>query len=87
MRIVLGAVAPTPIRAKRAEAALEGQVLSEALAEKVGQIAAEEAKPISDVRSSADYRRAMVGTMTKRALLNAAAGPAKSWYDRRDRRY
>jgi carbon-monoxide dehydrogenase medium subunit len=87
VRIVLGAVAPTPIRAKRAEAALEGQVLSEALAEKVGQIAAEEAKPISDVRSSADYRRAMVGTMTKRALLNAAVGPAKSWYDRRDRRY
>jgi carbon-monoxide dehydrogenase medium subunit len=87
VRIVLGAVAPTPIRANRAEAALEGQILSEALAEKVGQIAADEAKPISDVRSSADYRRAMVGTMTKRALLNAATGPAKSWYDRRDRRY
>ena len=87
VRIVLGAVAPTPIRAKRAEAALEGQILTEALAEKVGQISAEEAKPISDVRSSADYRRAMVGTMTKRALLNAAVGPAKSWYDRRDRRY
>jgi carbon-monoxide dehydrogenase medium subunit len=87
VRIVLGAVAPTPVRAKRAEAALEGQILSEASAEKVGQIAAEEAKPISDVRSSADYRRAMVGTMTKRALLNAAVGPAKSWYDRRDRRY
>jgi len=87
VRVVLGAVAPTPIRAKRAEAALEGQVLSEALAEKAGQIAAEEAKPISDVRSSADYRRAMVGTMTKRALLNAAVGPAKSWVERRDRRY
>ncbi len=87
VRIVLGAVAPTPMRAKRAEAALEGQVLSETLAEKVGQIAAEESKPISDVRSSADYRRAMVGAMTKRALLNAAVGPAKSWYHRRDRRY
>jgi carbon-monoxide dehydrogenase medium subunit len=87
VRIVLGAVAPTPIRAKRAEAALEGQIISEALAEKVGQIAAEEAKPISDVRSSADYRRAMVGTMTKRALLNAAVGPANSWVERRDQRY
>jgi aerobic carbon-monoxide dehydrogenase medium subunit len=87
VRIVLGAVAPTPLRAKRAEAALEGQVLTEALAEKVGQIAAEEAKPISDVRSSADYRRAMVGAMTKRALLNAAAGPAQSWLERRQRRY
>jgi len=87
VRIVLGAVAPTPIRAKRAETALEGQILTEALAEKVGQIAAEEAKPISDVRSSAEYRRAMVGAMAKRALLNAAVGPAMSWYDRRERRY
>jgi carbon-monoxide dehydrogenase medium subunit len=87
VRIVLGAVAPTPIRAKRAEAALEGQLLTETLAEKAGEIAAEEAKPISDVRSSAEYRRAMVGAMTKRALLNAAVGPAKSWVERRDRRY
>jgi len=87
VRIALGAVAPTPIRAKRAESTLEGQSLSEALAEKAGDIAAEEAKPISDVRSSADYRRAMVAAMTKRALLNAAVGPAKSWVERRDRRY
>jgi CO/xanthine dehydrogenase FAD-binding subunit len=87
VRIVLGAVAPTPIRAKRAETALEGQNLTETLAEKVGQIAAEESKPISDVRSSADYRRAMVGAMTTRAILNAAVGPAKSWVERRDRRY
>jgi carbon-monoxide dehydrogenase medium subunit len=87
VRIVLGAVAPTPIRAKNSEALLEGQVLSEALAAQVGEEAARESKPISDVRSSAEYRRAMVGVMTKRALLNAAAGPAKSWLDRRDRRY
>lgn len=87
VRIVLGAVAPTPIRAKNSEALLEGQVLSENLATKVGDEAARESKPISDVRSSADYRRAMVGVMTKRALLNAAVGPAKSWVDRRDRRY
>jgi carbon-monoxide dehydrogenase medium subunit len=87
VRIVLGAVAPTPIRAKNSESLLEGQVLSEELATKVGDEAAREAKPISDVRSSADYRRAMVGVMTKRAVLNAAVGPAKSWLDRRDRRY
>ncbi|HEY6996731.1 MAG TPA: hypothetical protein VH851_02320, partial [Candidatus Binatia bacterium] len=70
-----------------AEATVEGQALSESLAEKAGNIAAEEAKPISDVRSTADYRRAMVAAMTKRALLNAAVGPAKSWVERRDRRY
>jgi carbon-monoxide dehydrogenase medium subunit len=87
VRIVLGAVAPTPIRAKNAEGLLEGKVLTEELAEQVGAEAANESKPITDVRSTAEYRRAMVGVMTKRALMNAAVGPAKSWLDRRDRRY
>ncbi|HTF93530.1 MAG TPA: xanthine dehydrogenase family protein subunit M, partial [Verrucomicrobiae bacterium] len=67
VRIVLGAVAPTPIRARKSEALLEGKILTEELAAKVGDEAARESKPISDVRSSADYRRAMVGVMTKRA--------------------
>ncbi|HEY6363204.1 MAG TPA: xanthine dehydrogenase family protein subunit M, partial [Candidatus Binatia bacterium] len=53
VRIVLGAVAPTPIRARNAEAILEGQTLTEALAAKAGDEAAKESKPISDVRSSA----------------------------------
>ena len=89
VRIVLGAVAPTPIRARNAEALLEGQLLTEELAAKVSAEAAQESKPISDVRSSADYRRAMVGAMTKRALLNAAVPRTEkvSWCDRRDRRY
>jgi len=89
VRIVLGAVAPTPIRARKAEAILEGQSLTEELAGRVGEEAARESKPISDVRSSADYRRAMVATMTKRALLNAAVprNGKVSWYERRERRY
>jgi CO/xanthine dehydrogenase FAD-binding subunit len=89
VRIVLGAVAPTPIRARAAEAMLEGQILSEELAAQAGDEAAKESKPISDVRSSADYRRAMVAAMTKRAILNAANRRTDkiSWYDRRDRRY
>jgi aerobic carbon-monoxide dehydrogenase medium subunit len=89
VRIVLGAVAPTPIRAKNSEALLEGKVLTEELAAKVGDEAARESKPISDVRSSADYRRAMVGVMTKRAILNAAVARTGqvAWCDRRDRRY
>jgi carbon-monoxide dehydrogenase medium subunit len=87
VRIVLGAVAPTPIRARNSEALLEGKILTEELAAQVGDEAARESKPISDVRSSADYRRAMVGVMTKRAILNAAVGPAKSWVERRERRY
>lgn len=87
VRIVLGAVAPTPIRARKAETVLEGQILTEETATKAGEESAKESKPISDVRSSADYRRAMVGAMTKRAILNAAASPAKSWVERRERRY
>jgi CO/xanthine dehydrogenase FAD-binding subunit len=89
VRIVLGAVAPTPIRARQAEAILEGQALTEALAATAGEQAAKESKPISDVRSSADYRRAMVSTMTQRAILNAAVPRMGkiSWCDRRDRRY
>jgi aerobic carbon-monoxide dehydrogenase medium subunit len=89
VRIVLGAVAPQPIRARNAEALLEGQLLTEEVAAKVGAEAAKESKPISDVRSSAEYRRAMVEAMTKRALLNAAVPRTDkvSWCDRRDRRY
>jgi carbon-monoxide dehydrogenase medium subunit len=87
VRVVLGAVAPTPIRARATEAMLEGKALTEELAQSAGDQAATESKPISDVRSSADYRRAMVGAMTKRAILNAAAGPARSWTERRERRY
>lgn len=86
--IALGAVSPTPMRASGAEALLQGQVLTEELAEQAGRRAAEECSPISDVRSSAEYRRAMVRVNTRRALLNAAAGgPPASWTRRRDRRY
>jgi aerobic carbon-monoxide dehydrogenase medium subunit len=89
VRIVLGAVAPTPIRARNAERMLEGQILTEERAARIGEEAAKESKPISDVRSSADYRRAMVGIMTKRAILNAAAPCTAKvpWCDRRERRY
>ena len=75
------------MRARRAEALLEKQILTEELAEKAGAEASSECKPISDVRSSADYRREMVRVNTKRALLNAAAGRAESRMERRDRRY
>jgi CO/xanthine dehydrogenase FAD-binding subunit len=72
-RIALGAVAPTVIRAPKAEAYLDGRKISaEAMAE-AGRIAATEAKPISDFRASADYRRDLVAVLVKRALANALA--------------
>lgn len=70
-RITLGAVAPTPIRAERAEAALVGQVMSPELIDRVAQVAAGEARPISDVRGSADFRRHLVAVLTRRTLTEA----------------
>lgn len=70
-RIALGAVAPTVIRAPKAEAYLEGRKVSaEAMAE-AGRIAATEAKPISDFRASADYRRDLIAVLVKRCLVRA----------------
>ncbi len=72
-RIALGAVAPTVIRAPLAEAYLEGRAVTwEAMAE-AGRIAASEARPISDFRASADYRRDLVAVLVKRALVSAYA--------------
>jgi carbon-monoxide dehydrogenase medium subunit len=71
--IALGAVAPTPIRASKAEATLRGQRLTDAVLDEVGREAAEAARPISDVRASADYRTEMVNVLTKRAVRQALA--------------
>ena len=69
-RIVLGAVAPTPIRAREAEAAIRGAPLTEERIAEAGRLAAEAARPIDDVRGSAWYRREMVAVLTRRALFS-----------------
>lgn len=75
-RIALGAVAPTVMRAPKAEHYLDGRKISlEAMAE-AGRIASTEAKPISDFRASADYRRDLIAVLVKRALANAQARSA-----------
>jgi carbon-monoxide dehydrogenase medium subunit len=71
IRIVLGAVAPTPIRAEAAEAAVQGTAVDEPAILAAARAAAAEARPISDVRSTADYRRQMVEVLTARALRAA----------------
>lgn len=71
-KIVLGAVAPTPLRARKAEGIIKGETIKDELIEKAAQAAAEEAKPISDVRGSASYRKEMVRVLTKRAIKQAA---------------
>ncbi|MEW6529279.1 MAG: xanthine dehydrogenase family protein subunit M [Thermodesulfobacteriota bacterium] len=70
-RIVLGAVAPVPMRAAKAESLMQGQEWTQKLIHEVADQAAQEAKPISDVRASAEYRRKMVAVLTRRALEEA----------------
>lgn len=70
-RIALGAVAPTPIRAKKAEGVITGKKIENGLIEEAAQIASEEARPITDVRGSAPYRTDIVRVLTKRAIGQA----------------
>lgn len=68
IRVALGAVAPTPVRAKRAENILRGEKFDDKLIEKMAQVACEEAHPINDHRASAEYRRDMVKVLVRRAV-------------------
>jgi carbon-monoxide dehydrogenase medium subunit len=68
VRIGLGAVAPTPIRAPKTEALLRGKPLTAALLKEAAALAASESSPISDQRSSGEYRRWIVEALTRRGL-------------------
>jgi CO/xanthine dehydrogenase FAD-binding subunit len=72
IRIALGAVAPTPIRARKAEGILENRKLTPELIQGCAEAAAEETKPISDIRASAEYRKEMVGFLVKKMVSNLA---------------
>jgi carbon-monoxide dehydrogenase medium subunit len=71
VKIALGAVAPTPVRAKKAEGILRGKKLSNDLLQKAGQNALDECSPIDDIRSSAEYRRKMIKVLVPRAIKQA----------------
>lgn len=73
VKIALGAVAPTPMRARNSESVLEGKKLDDALIENAGRAASDECRPITDVRASADYRREMVGVLTRWAIKRVIA--------------
>jgi carbon-monoxide dehydrogenase medium subunit len=68
VRIALGAVAPTPIRATKAEEYLTGEGVSEPAIDEGAKVAASEVAPIDDVRASAEYRRDMSYVLTKGAI-------------------
>jgi carbon-monoxide dehydrogenase medium subunit len=70
-RIAIGAVAPTVLRATKAEVVLTGKKLGPDLIHQAAEAAAGETKPITDLRSTANYRREMVKVLTRRALEKA----------------
>jgi carbon-monoxide dehydrogenase medium subunit len=72
-RIALAAVAPVPLRAREAEQSLEGKPVTPQAIERAAQLAVGVAKPISDQRGSADYRRHLVRVLTARTLRTALA--------------
>ena len=66
-RIVLGCVGPTPMRARNAEALFTGKKLTDELIADAGAMASQECSPMSDLRGSEQYKRAIVRTLVKRA--------------------
>jgi len=70
-RIGLTNVAPVPMRAKQAEAALIGKAIGDDVLEAVGQAAAAECAPSADLRGEVDYKRDLVRVITKRAIRRA----------------
>ncbi|MCK6450089.1 MAG: xanthine dehydrogenase family protein subunit M [Alphaproteobacteria bacterium] len=72
-RVALASVAPTPIRAPKAEQRLTGEKPSAALFDEAGRLAAQDARPISDTRGSAQYRQELVRVLTRRALAGCCA--------------
>ena len=73
VRIALGASAPTPMRAKKAEGVLQGKKITDNLLREAGVVASTEAEPISDIAASAEYRRELVRVLVARVGKEALA--------------
>jgi carbon-monoxide dehydrogenase medium subunit len=75
VRIALGASAPAPMRAKKAETVLKGKRITDALLKEAGKAASAESEPVSDIQASEEYRRELVkilvGRVAKEALARA----------------
>jgi len=70
-RLAVGAVAPVPLRLKNVEKIIEGEEMGPDLLDHVGQMVEQEVSPITDVRSTAEYRRTLSGVLIKRAIKKA----------------
>ena len=72
VRIALGSVAPTPVRAIKTEAFLKGKEYTEKNIRRASEIASTEIRPISDIRASAEYRRDVVKSLIEMSIQRAA---------------
>jgi carbon-monoxide dehydrogenase medium subunit len=70
-RVALGAVAPKPLYIPEAGDALAGKPVNAATIEEAAKIAQNAAKPISDMRGTAEYRKHLSGVMARRAIEKA----------------
>jgi len=70
-RCVLGCVAPTPLRVREAEDVLRGKPFRADLAAEAGRMASQACSPLSDLRGSEEYKRAIVGVLVSRAVEDA----------------
>jgi len=77
-RITLGCVAPTIIHAATAETFLKGKTLNSASCAEAGRLAAAHARPIGDVRGSADYRRTTLANLVAEGLRRIATGAERA---------
>jgi carbon-monoxide dehydrogenase medium subunit len=68
-RVALGAVAPTPMLAESASRAMAGGEANAMRAEKIATLAADDSRPISDIRATAQYRKHLVRVLTRRLVL------------------
>jgi CO/xanthine dehydrogenase FAD-binding subunit len=66
--IAMGALAPTPIRANRAEKTLIGKKVDIDLIKKCAEVAAKSTRPIDDIRATAEYRRTVCGVLVRRLI-------------------
>ena len=73
VRISLGAVAPIPMRAVKAEALLKGQAPSAESVEQAAESCSQECQPIDDLRASASYRRYVIKALARRSINEALA--------------
>ncbi|PRR69688.1 FAD binding domain-containing protein [Neomoorella humiferrea] len=72
-RIALGALAPTPLRARETENYLRGKQINDEVMAEASQIIKTEIKPISDIRASQAYRQHLTGVLLRRAIKAAIA--------------